>query len=155
MESEDRERSDREQMDEQRQHQGGEAAPRAGGPSSGVERAEKAAARGAQITARQAGARAEELRRKAGLIDAEEREKEEKELKEIGERNRNKSRTETKTLGAARASARAVQRMLAGREPASRWSRDVSKTRVWRRCRARLEERVRPPAAARELPRLC
>ena len=115
-ESEDRERSDREQMDEQRQHQEARLRRELEGVSSGVERAEKAAARAAQ-TARQAGARAEELRRKAGLIDAEEREKEEKELKEKGGKKQKQKSHGDKDSGAARASARAVQRMLAGREP--------------------------------------
>ena len=115
-ESEDRERSDREQMDEQRQHQEARLRRELEGVSSGVERAEKAAARAAQ-TARQASARAEELRRKAGLIDAEEREKEEKELKEKGGKKQKQKSHGDKDSGAARASARAVQRMLAGREP--------------------------------------
>jgi len=114
-ESEDRERSDREQMDEQKQHQEARLRRELEGVSSGVERAEKASSRAAQA-ARQAEARAEELRRKAGLIDAEEKEKEL--LKEKGgKKQKQKSHRDNKDSAAARASARAVQRMLAGREP--------------------------------------
>ena len=112
-ESEDRERSDREQMDEQRQHQEARLRRELEGVSSGVERAEKASSRAAQA-ARQAEARAEELRRKAGLIDAEEKEKE---LKEKGGKKQKQKSHRDKDSAAARASARAVQRMLAGREP--------------------------------------
>ena len=51
------------------------------------------------------------------MIDAEEREKEEKELKEKGGKKQKQKSHGDKDSGAARASARAVQRMLAGREP--------------------------------------
>ena len=115
---EDRERSDREQMDEQKQHQEARLRRELEGVKSGVERAEKASKRAAQA-AREAHAAAEEMRRKAGLIDAEEKEKEkekEKEAKEKGGKKRERKGANADSA-AARASARAVQRMLAGREP--------------------------------------
>ena len=112
-ESEDRERSDREQMDEQKQHQEARLRRELEGVKSGVERAEKASKRAAQA-AREARARAEEMRRKAGLIDAEEKEKE---AKEKDGKKKEKKKDANVDSAAARASARAVQRMLAGREP--------------------------------------
>ena len=113
-ESEDRERSDREQMDEQRQHQEARLRRELEGVKSGVERAEKASKRAAAF-ARERNERAEEMRRKAGLIDAEEKEKEAKE--KGGKKGTKKKKGSDVDSAAARASARAVQRMLAGREP--------------------------------------
>ena len=103
--------NDREQVEEQRTHQEARLRRELEGVKGNVERAEKASRR-AEFLAAETAAEAEELRRKAGLIDAETREKEKKD----GAKSLMKSSKE-KELVAAKASARAVQRMLAGREP--------------------------------------